>query len=134
VNAILDAIGGLLSGGWTRRFFRTKVEASQEPWRENAREVCVVIVTSRPEMAEQECRRLLTSFGDERAPQTGANLIEIVTRSNWRSSGTVVRVGLAPVAEGTQITIAAWPGAQLFDWGESRRTARTVADALRGHS
>jgi type II secretory pathway component PulM len=77
---------------------------------------------------------LLASIGDERAPQTDTNLIEIVTRSSWRSSGTVVRVALAPVAEGTQITIAAWPGAQLFDWGESRRTARSVADALRGDS
>jgi hypothetical protein len=134
VKAIFDAIGGFLSGGWTRRFFRAKAEASQEPWRANARAVREVTITSRPEMAEQECRRLLTLIGEERAAQTEGNLIEIVTRSSWRSSGTVVRIALAPVAEGTRITIAAWPGAQLFDWGESRRVVRTVADALGGHS
>jgi hypothetical protein len=91
-----------------------------------------VIVTSQPEIAEHECRRLLTSIGDERAAQTGDNVIEIVTRSSWRSSGTVIRIALTPMTDGTRITIAAWPGAQLFDWGESQRIARNVANSLGG--
>jgi hypothetical protein len=86
------------------------------------------LVTSQPEVAEQECRRLLTSIGDERAAQTGDNIIEIVTRS----SGTVIRIALTPMTDGTRITIAAWPGAQLFDWGESQRIARNVANSLGG--
>ena len=126
---LFEAVGGWLSAAWQRRFFRSRAEQSENPWRKKARTRRTVVVPVDIETAEALCRTVLTSVGSERTT-TGARAVEAVTPWNWRSSGTVVRTELDPGDVGTTVIVTAWPGAQLFDWGESRRIARLVAAHL----
>lgn len=129
VSALLDALGGLIGARWLQRFFRNKAEDSQKPWRTRATAYREVIVPASYEVAEARCRRALEMVGEER-PVSIIGAIEAVTPATWRSSGTVIRLQLIPTQEGTRVDVAAWPGASLFDWGESRRVARAVIDGL----
>jgi len=125
----IEAVVGWFSAAWQRRFFRSKAEQSEKPWREKARAHRDVVVPLDVEATRRLCRTVLTSVGSERAAG-GGSFVEPVTPSNWRSSGTVVRAELAPFDAGTAVIVTAWPGAQLFDWGGSRRVAKLVADEL----
>ena len=62
------------------------------------------------------------------APEIDA--LEAVTNAGVRSTGTVIHVQLVGVDDRTRVEVAAWPGAQLFDWGESRRVVDRVIAAL----
>jgi hypothetical protein len=132
VSWLLEFLGGLFGAAWQRRFFRSRVERSEEPWRDKARAQQELVVPLDLDSTEARCHRVLASIGEEReralADDDGS--IEAVTPGNWRSTGTVVRLELQPVAGGTKISVTAWPGAALFDWGESRRVARLVSDRL----
>jgi hypothetical protein len=129
VNWLLDVLGGWFSGAWQQRFFRAKAEQSEKPWREKARAHRTVVLPLNLDAAQAVCRSIITALGSER-PTSGDGYVEAVTPGNWRSSGTVVRTKLDPGDGETTVTVTAWPGAQLFDWGESRRVARLVADQL----
>jgi hypothetical protein len=129
LEGLLQALGGFVSGRWTQRLSRRKTEQSEAPWRSRATAYHELIVPSSVDEVEARCRRVLGSLGAERqAAAVGA--IEVVTSASWRSSGTVIRVQLTPAEGGTRMDLAAWPGAQLFDWGESRRALRKVIDAF----
>ena len=78
---------------------------------------------------EALCRRVLAGLGEER-PTAAINALSVVTPRSRRSTGTVVQVQLAVATGGTRVEIAAWPGAQLFDWGVSRRLVQEVVDGL----
>jgi hypothetical protein len=133
-EALFEAVGGWFGASRQRRFFRSKAEQSKKPWRDKARVRREVVVAVDREVAQALCRTILTSLGTERLTTDGHSF-EVVTPLNWRSSRTVVRAELDPHAGGTAVIVTAWPGAQLFDWGESRRVARLVADRLtRRHS
>lgn len=134
MNWLLELIGGWLGAGWQRRFFRSKAERSEKPWRPNAQARREVLVPHGLAAAQELCNVVLASVGSGRQVQDD-NAIEAVTPGNWRSAGTIVRVELQSVEDGTLVVVTAWPGAQLFDWGESRRIAKHVANRLvMGHS
>jgi hypothetical protein len=88
-----------------------------------------VLLAEPDDAAEIRVRSALAAIGDLReAPEAGA--FEAVTAAGSRSSGTVVHVQLVRTKDGTRIEVAAWPGAQLFDWGESRRVVDRFVNAL----
>lgn len=130
-DAIGALFGGLLSGRWTRRQFRSRVEQSKEPWRKKARAVRELVLPTGMDLSEERCRRVLATLGTQREvspPEPG--VIEVVGPSSWRTTGTVLCARLEAVSGGTKVVIAAWPGAQLFDWGESRRLCAEAARRL----
>jgi hypothetical protein len=128
-DALFQAIGGVFGARWTERHFRRKAERSTAPWRAGARSYREVIVPAPLEEAEAWCQRALRSLGEERQVAV-VGAIEVVTPPTRRSSGTVIRTQLVATAAGTRVDIAAWPGAQLFDWGASRRAVQDVVKAL----
>jgi hypothetical protein len=131
VGALFDLLGGLLSARWIRAFFRKRAEGSEKPWRSKAKVQRRLVVANDLNATEARCRQLLLLMGTERAPiEAATRVIEVVTPYNWKSSGTVVRVQLAANPNGTNVSLSAWPGAQLFDWGESRRIVRRLASDL----
>jgi hypothetical protein len=129
---MFDFIGGLVSGHWISRRFRSTAERSTEPWRKKARVTRQLVLPTGLHLSEERCRRVLSAFGEERPvypPEPG--VIEVIGRSSWRTTGTVLQARLrATDTGGTNVVLAAWPGAQLFDWGESRRLCAEVAKRL----
>jgi hypothetical protein len=83
--------------------------------------------------ATSRCRDILRSLGEERPgdPVEVGAIVEAVTAAGKRSVGNVVRAELKSVPGGTQILVASWPGAQLFDWGESKRLVSLVCSQLK---
>jgi hypothetical protein len=76
----------------------------------------------RVDEAANRCRGLMLKLGEERpAMQVEDFAMEIVTPPTRRSFGTVIRAELTNRSPGTDVTLSAWPGAQLVDWGESKR-------------
>jgi hypothetical protein len=72
--------------------------------------------------AANRCRDLMLKLGEERpAMQVEGFALEIVTPPMRRSFGTVIRAEMTDRSPGTDVTVSAWPGAQLVDWGESKR-------------
>ena len=58
------------------------------------------------------------------------SVLEFVTPWGVASFGTVIRVVVEPLYEGGDVVITAWPGAQLFDWGASRRAVNRLVRGL----
>jgi hypothetical protein len=83
--------------------------------------------------ARARCRDVLGQFGEQR-PTPDEDVLEAVTPSNRRSSGTVIRVELARTLDGTKVSVSAWPGAQLYDWRESQKIVAGIVSRLKGHS
>jgi len=82
-------------------------------------------------VTDARCRTALEQVGVERTSATSEpKVIEVVTPANWKTTGTVIRAELAETDHGTQVTLTAWPGAQLFDWGESRRMVKKIVRLL----
>jgi hypothetical protein len=72
--------------------------------------------------AANRCRDLMLKLGEERpAIRAEGVAIDIVTPPTRRSFGTVIRAELTNRSFSTDVTMSAWPGAQLVDWGESKR-------------
>jgi hypothetical protein len=117
---------------WQFRLQRSWAVRSRRPWRRKTLATAELLLATGPDPSQQRSRQVLTSLGSGR-PLSGchANLIEVVTQPNWLSLGTVIQAELQPVEDGTRISIAAWPGAQLFDRGESRRVCNEVVNLLR---
>jgi hypothetical protein len=89
-----------------------------------------VFVSQDVGLTAKTCRDLLTTVGYERSNPANERTIEVLTPMNGKSIGTVIRAELQPAERGTTVAISAWPGAQLFDWGESKHLAQTIADRL----
>jgi hypothetical protein len=124
-------IGSLVSGRWIQRFFRRRAERSTTPWRRKAKAEAEVIVLTSVDVTAARCRGALEQIGADRTSGASEpNVIEVVTPANWKTTGTVVRGELAETDHGTRVTLTAWPGAQLFDWGESRRMVKRVMRLL----
>jgi hypothetical protein len=112
--------------------FRRRAVRSTAPWRRGAHTSREITVHEDLDATAAQCRALLRKFGEERAadqPATGVR-VEVVTPKSNMSVGSVVRVDLIPAAAGTRATISSWPGAQLFDFGESKQLVATIADSL----
>jgi hypothetical protein len=125
LNTLAGTIGARLVAGRSRR----TAARSRSSWRKRACVSREVLLPESSDVAADRVRRALASVGTLRdAAEAGA--IEAVTEAGARSSGTVVHVQLVGTGEGTRAEIAAWPGAQLFDWGESRRVVDRVVAAL----
>jgi hypothetical protein len=119
--------------GAVRAVFRSKAQQSRKPWRKKANVQEQVRLGVPIESARRRCAEVLSAVGEPR-PASDPNVMEAVTALNSRSSGTVVRIELQSMGDATEALITAWPGAQLFDWGESRRTVQEVSARLGGHS
>jgi hypothetical protein len=78
------------------------------------------------------CRQVAESVGTERPPsQTRSGAIEVVTPETARTHGIVLRLELvSDTPTSTTVSISAWPGGQLTDWGESRHLVDFVASQL----
>ena len=112
--------------------FRRRASRSTKPWRRGSLASRTFVLKEALPTALDHARTVLQTVGEERTVddvQSG-HVIEVVTPSNVRSSGNVVRVNLEPVSSGTQVTIDSAPGAQLFDWGASKRLVAEIADRL----
>lgn len=111
---------------------RDRTATSTAPWRRGARTGREIVLPVGVDEAERLVRALLEAQGDERATAASAEgrVLEAVTPRNWRTTGTVLRVVLQPVAGGALVSVSGWPGAQLFDWGDSRRRVEQLIEAL----
>jgi len=119
----------MLSARWTHNRLRRTAERSRSPWRKRARFSDEVFLPEALDAAHARVARALATIGTLReASEVGA--LEVVTDASARSSGTVVRVQLVGGDDGTRVEVAAWPGAQLFDWGASRRAVERVIERL----
>jgi hypothetical protein len=115
------------------QLFRSRAEQSTGPWRRSARARSKAFVATDIATATRRCREILTGIGQERPiaqSLPGVTIIEVVTPSTRRSSGTVLRTELSPARGGTAVEITGWPGAQLVDWGESKRLVEFVTSRL----
>lgn len=119
--------------GAVRAVFRSKAQQSRKPWRSKAYVQEQVALNVPIELARRRCAEVLSALGQQRHA-SDPNVVEAVTALSRRSSGTVVRIELQSIGDATEALITAWPGAQLFDWGESRRTVEEVSARLGGHS
>jgi hypothetical protein len=128
-QVLVEFIGGLFGARrLSTRFSRAAAE-SRRPWRRNATFSRDVLSPEPYAIVEERIGKLLASIGTPReAAEVGA--LEAVTGPARKSNGTVVHVQLIDVPNGTRVAVAAWPGAQLFDWGESRRVVETVIAGL----
>jgi hypothetical protein len=90
---LLEFLGGLFGVAWQRRFFRSRVERSEEPWRDKARAQQELVVPLDLDSTEARCHRVLASIGEEReralADDDGS--IEAVTPGNWPGPLEVAR-------------------------------------------
>jgi len=129
---VVTVVLAFVAAGWTFAFFRRRAATSTSPWRRGGRSTHEVSLPVELDEAERLARELLRTFGNERKPATAADgpVIEVVTAADLKTSGTVLRVVLRDAPTGTLATITGWPGAQLFDWGHSRRTVQEVAARL----
>jgi hypothetical protein len=110
------------------RSFRDRAVQSKKPWRRGSLVRRELVVSQGVDATALQCRNLLESFGEPRASDPPSDdVIEAVTPPSIKSMGTVLRAHLAPTAEGTRVTILAWPGAALFDWGESTRLVDRIS-------
>jgi hypothetical protein len=110
--------------------FRREARTNTAPWRSEALIAERVLLSTDLTTAEARVHDTLHALSRER-DTADPNVIEAVTRWNWRSSGTVIRVALEPEDSATCATVSVWPGAQLFDWGESRRVAGQIKQSLK---
>jgi hypothetical protein len=115
--------------GAVRAVFRSKAQQSRKPWRSKSYVREQVRLAVPIELARPRCAEVLSAVGELRHA-SDPNVMEAVTALNSRSSGTVVRIELQPTGEATDALITAWPGAQLFDWGESQRAVQEVSARL----
>ena len=126
---LLDLVGATFAGRWIRNRFQRTAAQNRSPWRKRARFSGEVRLPEPVDAAQARMSRVLATIGTLReAPEDGA--LEAVTEATGRSSGTVVHVQLIGSSDGTRVEVAAWPGAQLFDWGESRRVVERVIALL----
>jgi len=129
LDALIQMVWGMVGGRRRDARFRDKMEQSDRPWRARSLAFREVVVPMPFDETEALCRRVLAGLGEER-PTAAINALSVVTPRSRRSTGTVVQVQLAVASGGTRVEIAAWPGAQLFDWGVSRRLVQEVVDGL----
>jgi hypothetical protein len=122
---------GLL--GPINRYFRGRAVQSVKPRRRGSKVERHVVVHLELPLTDARCREILSKLGELRPLEGTAppHTIEAITPQTLRSNGSVLRVHLERTRRGTTVAIAAWPGAALFDWGESRRLVDAVADQLR---
>jgi hypothetical protein len=126
---LAELIGGVFSARWAHSRVRRTVERSRSPWRKRARFSDEVFLPEPLDAAHARVARVLATIGTLReASEVGA--FEAVTDATARSTGTVVHVQLVGSGDGTRVEVAAWPGAQLFDWGASRRAVERVIEGL----
>ena len=129
MSLVVEFLLDLAAGRWLSRF-------QGDPWQSTAprrrRSLARQQLSLREsaQTVEKRCREIVTSLGTERSAEAG--VVEVVTRANRRSSGTVIRVQLQQIDGRTSVEVTAWPGAQLFDFGESKRLARSIATQLLG--
>lgn len=129
MSYLIEALLDWLSFRWIWRRFRRTAERSSSPWWARARSERHVLVRGDVEFAGRRAREVALRYGEERQTDSN-NVVEIVTPANGRTSGSVVQMTLRPSNGGTDVTVAAWPGAQLFDWGASKRTADAICRDL----
>jgi hypothetical protein len=111
---------------------RARALRSTKPVWKRARQERTVVLSIELQAAVQRCRQVAQSVGTERTPtQASSDVIEVVTPETARSSGIVLRLALvSSTPSDTTVSISAWPGGQLTDWGESRRLVDFVASQL----
>ena len=110
-------------------YFRRRAETSASPWRRAARVEERLVLEGSLESVLARTRAALGEVGTLR-DSGEPNTIEAVTARTWKTSGTVVRAEVRPSGRGAEVQLTAWPGAQLFDWGASRRAVASVEERL----
>lgn len=130
---ILQVITSALVLGVVFAYFRRRATSSTKPWRRAARSEGEVRLPDDIDASERRVLEVLRELGElrEADPTPGGRTVEVTTRANLKTSGTVVRVVLRDGPTGTVATVTGWPGAQLFDWGECKRIVEEVANRLR---
>jgi hypothetical protein len=100
-------------------------------WKRASQERTIVLSLDL-QAAVERCRQLAQSVGRERTPpQVNSDVIEAVTPETAHSHGIVLRLALvSSTPTDAMVSISAWPGGQLTDWGESRRLVDFVASQL----
>lgn len=128
-QSLADFVSGLFGARWSRRFSRRVASRNRSPWRKRARCSREVLLPEPRETAEARVKEV-TQFACDTTQRSRDRCLEALTDAGVRSNGTVIHVQLVERDDGMRVEVAAWPAAQLLDWGESRRVVDRVIASL----
>ena len=104
---------------------------SQKPWRKMSLREGSVETPGDLATAQNRCDAVLGSTAAwENVEGSDSVLLSGFVGGGIASSGTQVRIRLTPSDTGTRAEVSAWPGAQLFDWGVSKRLVAKILGQL----